>query len=120
MSAEKIRLLSSAHQRGLFCEALVAQALKKVGLVLVRHRLKGRFAEVDLLFRSKDRRFYIAVEVKSSTHESFDGFRLTQNQILSQARQWRDWQSRFEGEVAFFVAMVRQGGIQFLDLSDFL
>ena len=95
----------SNFNRGLYCEYLVYLNLIKQNLKFIDHRLKTPVGEIDLLFYNTDEDLGIAIEVKSSSTDTFLRWRVGARQ-KAKLRMNRSYLERHFSQVQLLLAIV--------------
>jgi putative endonuclease len=69
-----------AHERGVQSEEFVSKYYLNRNYQLLKRRVKTPFAEIDLLFRTPDRKNLLMVEVKTANQATFYNARISPRQ----------------------------------------
>ncbi len=108
----------SNYEKGIKSEKKAFLYLRKKGFILIHHRLKTPYGEIDLLMKKNDLLVVVEVKQRSSINQALYAIDLRQQQRIIDAFCW--WQSTkttaLEGSVRFDVVVIdRQGRLGHLE-----
>jgi putative endonuclease len=108
----------SNYQKGIASEKKAFLYLRKKGFLLIRHRLKTPYGEIDLLMKKQDLFLVAEVKQRSSINQALYAIDIKQQKRIIDAFCW--WQSieaiSLDCHVRFDVIVIDQhGGLNHLE-----